>query len=59
MSDEEAEQWGVLHNDAAKALMRLLWRSRLNRPDLSFIVCRLASSGENGMSDNFTELFAI
>ena len=24
MSDEEAEQWGVLHNDAAKALMRRL-----------------------------------
>ena len=44
MSDEEAEQWGVLHNDAAKALMRLLWLSRLSRPDLSFIVCRLASN---------------
>lgn len=44
MSDEEAKQWGVLHHDAAKALMRLLWLSRLSRPDLSFIVCRLASN---------------
>ena len=44
MTDEEAEQSGVLQNDAAKALMRLLWLSRLSRPDLSFIVCRLASN---------------
>ena len=44
MTDEEAEQWGVLHHDAAKALMRLLWLSRLSRPDLAFIICRLASN---------------
>ena len=44
MTDEEAEQWGELQNDAAKALMRLLWLSRLSRPDISFIVCRLASN---------------
>ena len=37
MTDEEAEQLGVLQNDAAKALMRFLWLSRLCRPDLSFI----------------------
>ena len=44
MTDEEAEQQGVLHRDAAKALMRLLWLSRLSRPDLSFIIGRLAAS---------------
>lgn len=44
MTDEEAEQSGVLQNDAAKTLMRLLWLSRLSRPDLAFIVCRLASN---------------
>ena len=30
MSDEEADQQGWLHKDAAKALMRLLWLSRLS-----------------------------
>ena len=44
MSDQEAELSGVLRNDAAKALMRLLCLSRLSRPDLSFVVCRLASN---------------
>ena len=44
MSDEEADQQGWLHKDAAKALMRLLWLSRLSRPDISFIVCRLAAN---------------
>ena len=29
MTDEEAEQSGVLQNDAAKTLMRSLWLSRL------------------------------
>ena len=38
MQDEEAEKQGELHRDAAKALMRLLWLSRLSRPDLSFII---------------------
>ena len=44
MQDEEAEKQGELHRDAAKALMRLLWLSRLSRPDLSFIIGRLASN---------------
>ena len=44
MSDEEADEQGMLHKDAAKALMRLLWLSRLSRPDISFIVGRLASN---------------
>ena len=42
--DEEAEKQGELHRDAAKALMRLLWLSRLSRPDLSFIIGGLASN---------------
>ena len=44
MTDQEAEEQGVLHGQAAKVLMRLLWLSRLSRPDLSFIVGRLASN---------------
>ena len=34
---------GVLHNHAAKVLMRCLWLSRLARRGLSFAVQRLAS----------------
>ena len=44
MLDKEAEEQGVLHGQAAKVLMRLLWLSRLSRPDLSFIIGRLASN---------------
>ena len=44
MSDEEADEQGWRHKDAAKALMRLLWLSRLSRPEVSFIVCRLAAN---------------
>ena len=44
MQDEEAEKQGELHRGAAKASMRLLWLSRLSRPDLSFIIGRLAAS---------------
>ena len=44
MTDQEDEEQGVLHGQAAKVLMRLLWLSRLSRPDLSFIVGRLASN---------------
>ena len=44
MSDEEVDQQGWLHKDAAKALMRLLWLSRLSRPDIFFIVRRLAAN---------------
>ena len=44
MTEAEAEQQGMLHEDAAKVLMRLLWLSRLSRPDISFIVGRLASN---------------
>ena len=28
MTDQEAEEQGVLHNQASKVLMRLLWLSR-------------------------------
>ena len=42
MTDVEAEQQGMLHEDAAKVLMHLLWR--LSRPDISVIVGRLASN---------------
>ena len=44
MQDEEAEKQGELHRDAAKAFMRLLWLSRLSRPDLLFIIGGLASN---------------
>ena len=44
VTDQEAEEQGVLHNQASKVLMRLLWLSRLSRPDLSFITGRLASN---------------
>ena len=44
MTDEEAEQQGVLQQDAAKVLMRLLWLSRLSRSDISFVVSRLAAN---------------
>ena len=40
----DAEAQGILHNDAAKILTRLLWLSRLSRPDLSFLVGRLAAN---------------
>jgi hypothetical protein len=43
MSEHELAHEGVLHNHAAKVLMRCLWLSRLARPDLSFAVRRLAS----------------
>lgn len=42
-SDEDLSQTGELSKDASRILMRLLWLSRLTRPDLSFIVARLAS----------------
>ena len=42
MGDDELEE-GELHHLAARILMRLLWLSRLSRPDLAFIVGRLAS----------------
>lgn len=44
MTDQEAGEQGVLHNQASKVLMRLLWLSRLSRPDLSFIIGRLAAN---------------
>ncbi|CAE6921679.1 RE1 [Symbiodinium sp. CCMP2592] len=42
-SDQDFEEQGHLHQDAAKILMKTLWLARLNRPDLSFIVARLAT----------------
>ena len=43
MLEEEASEQGALSGNAAKVLMRLLWLARLSRPDLAFIVGRLAS----------------
>lgn len=43
ITDEDLSQTGELGKDASRILMRLLWLSRLTRPDLSFIVTRLAS----------------
>ena len=45
MQDEEAEKQGELHRGAAKASMRLLWLSRLSRPDLSFIILHRRKDG--------------
>ena len=42
-SEEDLSQTGELGKDASRILMRLLWLSRLSRPDLAFIVTRLAS----------------
>ena len=43
ITEEDLSQTGELGKDASRILMRLLWLSRLTRPDLSFIVTRLAS----------------
>ena len=43
MTDEELNQQGQLSGSAARVLMRILWLSRLARPDVSFIVGRLAT----------------
>ena len=42
-SDQDFEDQGHLHQHAAKILMRTLWLARLSRPDLSFIIARLAT----------------
>lgn len=42
LTEEDLTQSGELDKDASRILMRLLWLSRLTRPDLSFIVTRLA-----------------
>ena len=42
-TDSELESEGELHSSASRVLMRALWLSRLARPDISFIVTRLAS----------------
>ena len=44
MVEEEASEQGMLKGYAAQVLMRLLWLARLSRPDLAFIVGRLASN---------------
>ena len=44
MIEEEASEQGMLEGYAAQVLMRLLWLARLSRPDLAFIVGRLASN---------------
>ena len=56
MSDEESSEQGDLSGYPAQVLMCLLWLSRLSRPDLAFIVGRLASKmsvfGQGGMTDS-------
>ena len=42
-TDEELNNTGELHGTASRILMRALWLSRLARPDISFIITRLAS----------------
>ena len=42
-TDSELESEGELHSAASRVLMRALWLSRLARPDIYFIVTRLAS----------------
>ena len=42
-TDQELETTGDLHGTASPILMRALWLSRLARPDISFIITRLAS----------------
>ena len=42
-TDQELETTGDLHGTASRILMRALWLSRLARPDISFIITRLAS----------------
>lgn len=44
MVEEEASEQGTLKGYEAQVLMRLLWLARLSRPDLAFIVGRLASN---------------
>jgi len=43
MTDDELNQQGQLSGSEARVLMRILWLSRLARPDVSFIVGRLAT----------------
>ena len=42
-TDSELESTGELHGSASRILMRALWLSRLARPDISFVITRLAS----------------
>ena len=42
-TDQELETTGDLHGTASRVLTRALWLSRLARPDISFIITRLAS----------------
>ena len=44
MLEEETSGQGALSGNASKVLMRLLWLARLSRPDLAFIVGKLASN---------------
>ena len=44
MTDDESLEQGVLSGVASQVLMRLLWLPRLSRPDLAFIIGRLASN---------------
>ena len=42
-TDQALETAGDLHGNASRIFMRALWLSRLARPDISFIITRLAS----------------
>ena len=58
-SDEDFQEQGTLHQDAAKILMKTLWLARLSRPDLSFIVARLATKISRWSRADDKQLFRL
>ena len=58
-SDQDYEEQGTLHQDAAKILMKTLWLARLSRPDLSFIVARLATKISRWSRADDKQLFRL
>ena len=58
-SDQDFEEQGALHQVAAKILMNTLWLARLSRPDLSFIVARLATKISRWSRADDKQLFRL
>ena len=58
-SDQDFEDQGALHQRAAKILMKTLWLARLSRPDLSFIVARLATKISRWSRADDKQLFRL
>ena len=58
-SDQDFEDQGALHQHAAKILMKTLWLARLSRPDLSFIVARLATKISRWSRADDKQLFRL